>query len=257
MHSVKVLKTIIQVKDVSFAYGPTHVLHHITLDIHEGDYLGMVGPNGSGKTTLLKIMLGLMPPSEGSVKLFGQDLADFREWEKIGYVSQKAVQIDVNFPATVREVVLMGRYARRGILHAVTKEDERIARKALEQVGMWGFKDRLIGDLSGGQQQRVFIARALAGEPEVLFLDEPTTGVDARTEAEFYGLLRALNRGLGLTLVLVSHDIEMVTKEAMHIACIDRHLVCHSTPEEFLKESRSESLFGQDVKLLGRHRHQH
>ena len=102
---------------------------------------------------------------------------------------------------------------------------------------MWEFRDRLIGDLSGGQQQRVFIARALAGAPEVVFLDEPTTGIDERTRKEFYALLRRLNEQLGLTLVLVSHEIETIVKEVMHIACIDRTLVCHMTPEEYLKES--------------------
>ncbi len=255
MHEINEAKNIIEVKDMSFSYGPNEVLKDITFEIHEGDYLGVVGPNGSGKTTLLKIMLGLLPPSSGSVRLFGKELKDFKEWSKIGYVPQKVTSFDVNFPATVHEVVLMGRYARRGLLRGITPKDEQVGKKALKQVGMLEYHDRLIGDLSGGQQQRVFIARALAGEPEVIFLDEPTTGVDEKTQGEFYALLGRLNKELKLTLVLISHDIEMITKEVMHIACIDRTLVCHSTPEEFLKESRSESLFGQNVKVVTHHHH--
>ncbi len=246
---------IIEVKDVAFSFGAEKVLHDISFDIHRGDYLGIIGPNGSGKTTLLKIMLGLLRPESGTIKLFGKDLKNFREWSKIGYVPQKATNFDAHFPATVHEVVLMGRYGSRGLLHRITGHDHNLVRKSLEQVGMQEYQHRLIGDLSGGQQQRVFIARALAGQPEVIFLDEPTTGIDEKTQGEFYALLKKLNEDLNLTLVLVSHDIAMVTKEVMHIACIDRTLVCHMSPEEYLKESHSEKIFGHDVKVMTHHRH--
>lgn len=235
MHEIDHAQNIIEVKNVSFSYGNEEVLHDITLDIHRGDYLGMIGPNGAGKTTLLKIMLGLLAPSRGSVRIFGQSPQEFGEWQKIGYVPQKVTHFDANFPATARETVLMGRYGRRGLLKSVTREDRNMAEKALREVGLWDERDRLIGDLSGGEQQRVFIARSLAGEPEIIFLDEPTTGVDQNTQDQFYALLRKLNADLHLTLVLISHDIERVTKEAMHVACINRVLVCHMSPEEFLK----------------------
>ncbi len=253
-HAAEV-KNLIEVKDICFSYGKEQVLKDITFDIHQGDYLGVIGPNGSGKTTLLKIMLGLFKSSCGEVRLFGKNIREFKDWSKIGYVPQKATNFDAHFPATVEEVVLMGRYARRGLFHPITEQDKKIVRESLEHVGMQEYRDRLIGDLSGGQQQRVFIARALAGKPEVIFLDEPTTGVDERTQGEFYALLKKLNEQLGLTLVLVSHDIAMVTKEVMHIACIDRTLVCHMSPEEFLKESHSANFFGLDVKVMTHHRH--
>jgi zinc transport system ATP-binding protein len=248
-------QNIIEVRNVSFSYGREEVLKDITFDIHRGDYLGMVGPNGAGKTTLIKIMLGLLPPSTGSVKLFGQELGQFKAWSKIGYVSQKATNFDDNFPATVHDVVIMGRYAGRGLLNRITKADRQATKTALEHIDMWSYKDRLIGDLSGGQQQRVFIARSLAAEPEVIFLDEPTTGVDSKTQDDFYTLLRRLNHEFGLTLILVSHDIERTCQEAMHIACVNNTLVCHTSPEEFLKESRSMNLFGQDVKIISHHHH--
>lgn len=249
-------KNIIEMRGVSFSYGEVPVLVDIDFDIHQGDYIGLIGPNGSGKTTFLKIMLGLVPLEKGSVKLFGADIRDFRRWEKVGYVPQKATHFDPKFPASVQEVVAMGRY--RKLFARGEKAAERAAvRKALEEVDMWEFRDRLIGDLSGGQQQRVFIARALVNEPEVIFLDEPTTGVDEKTQDGFYDLLRMLNRELGITLVLVSHDIRRVAEEVMHIACVDRTLTCHVSPEEYLEESDTVEIHGQNVKVLAQHRHNH
>jgi zinc transport system ATP-binding protein len=232
-------KNIIEVRDVSFSYGAMEVLKDINLTIHRGDYLAIVGGNGSGKTTLLKIILGLLKPSTGAVTLFGQDIADFKDWSKIGYVPQKAINFDINFPATVREVVLMGRYGQRGLFRSTTQEDEQKVVHALTQVEMDEYADRLIGDLSGGQQQRVFIARALAGNPEVVFLDEPTVGVEKNIKDEFYYLLRTLNQKLHLTVVLITHDIESMAHEAMHVACIDHTLVFHDSVEGFLKDTHS------------------
>jgi len=246
-------KNIIEVQGLSFAYGKHEVLRDINLVVHQGDYLGLVGPNGAGKTTLLKIMLGLLRPDRGSIKLFGVELADFQDQHRISYVPQKAGAADANFPATVYEVVAMGRYGRRGVGRGLNEADQAIIEKSLRQVNMWEQRETLIGDLSGGQEQRVFVARALAGEPEVIFLDEPTTGIDPQSREEFYKLLRELNQNLNLTLVLVSHDVERITKEVMHIACLDRHLVCHNSPEEFLRDSESLNVFGEKVKVITHH----
>lgn len=247
---------IIEIKDVSFSYEKKEkVLHNISLDVRRGDYLGLIGPNGAGKTTLLKIMLGLLRPDSGSASLFGVSVEDFKDWSKIGYVPQKATSFDVNFPVTVLDVVMMGRYGDRSFYSPINKEDREIAKNSLVEVGMWDYKDRLIGDLSGGQQQRVFIARALASKPEIIFLDEPTIGIDKKTEEEFYSLLKKLNTEMNLTLVLVSHDIQKIAEEAKYIACIDKTLVCHSSPEEFFAETESRELFGQKVKIMTPHRH--
>lgn len=229
----------IEISHISFSYGESEVLHDITFAVHRGDYLGLVGPNGAGKTTLLKIMLGRLQPSAGQVKIFGTAVRDFTQWQKIGYVPQKVRDSDAYFPATAAEVALMGRYATRGLFHRLTAEDRTAAALALKTVGMWQYRDRLIGDLSGGQRQRVFIARALAVAPEIIFLDEPTTGVDRESQEEFYALLRKLNRESQVTLVLVSHDIDRVLGEAMHIACIDRTLVCHGSPEAYIYENKN------------------
>jgi zinc transport system ATP-binding protein len=239
MHVVDHSTNVVEVRHVSFAYGTTDVLSDVSLDIHRGDYLGIVGPNGSGKTTLLKIMLRILEPASGSVKLFGVDLGAFTNWPAIGYVPQHATHVDVNFPVTVSAVALMGRFGRRGLFRRVTDEDRWKAQQALERVEMWPFRDRLIGDLSGGQQQRVFIARALATEPEILFLDEPTVGVERAVKDEFYALLRTFNRELHLTVVLVTHDLEGVAQEAMHVACMNKTLAYHESASVVLQESHA------------------
>lgn len=248
--SVNHTKNIIEIRDVSFNYDTNPVLKNISLDIHEGDYVGVIGPNGGGKTTLLKIMLGLLQPTSGSVKLFGCDNYCFKEWFKIGYVPQKAVNFDSKFPATVWEVVSMGRLAKKGLGRFFTKEDKHKIHEALEHVGMAEYQNRLIGELSGGQQQRVFIARALAGEPEVIFLDEPTVGVDVKAQEQFYQLLKELNQNLNLTLVLVTHDIDVVANEATELACINQELVYHGAPKEFIKEDYIKRLYGKGTKFI-------
>lgn len=237
-------KNIIELRGVSFGYAEELVLQNIDIAIHRGDYLGVVGPNGGGKTTMLKIMLGLLKPEQGEVLLFGRPLANFKEWWRIGYVPQKTVNFDAKFPASVEEVVLMGRFGKRGLLRWINGEDKKKTLWALEQVGMLEHKNRMIGDLSAGQQQRVFIARALAGEPEIIFLDEPTAGVDTASQEKFYALLRRLNADLGLTLVLVSHDVGIVAAEATELAHVNRTLTYHGSPEEFA-----------DLRIIATHRH--
>jgi zinc transport system ATP-binding protein len=236
-------KNIIEVKDIFFSYDKEEILKGINLNIHKGDYLAIIGPNGSGKTTLIKIILGLLRPDKGSIKLFGKNIKEFKEWSKVGYVPQKAANFDLNFPATVKEVVSMGRFAKKGLFYGLNKEDDKIVEESIRQVSMQDYENHLIGDLSGGQQQRVFIARALSGKPEIIFLDESTAGIDKKSQDDFYSLLSELNKKFGLTLVLVSHDIERMTKEAMHIACVDRTLVCHTSPAEFLKNSEIINLY--------------
>lgn len=255
MHSIDHTDNIFEIKNISFSYdGRENVLHGITLAIHRGDYVGLVGPNGAGKTTLLKIMLRLLSAESGTVRLFGKDIREFAEWERIGYVPQTAVHFDVHFPASVYEVVLMGRYKSKRLFQRMNVSDRESVQEALSKVGMLEYQDRLIGDLSGGQQQRVFIARALVNHPEILFLDEPTTGVDKKTQESFYALLKKLNDELGITLVLVSHDIDRLLREVMHIACIDRSLIRYLSPEEYRVESASADIFERDIKVEP-HRH--
>ena len=229
-------KNIIEISNVSFSYNDQDILKNVNFSIHKGDYLGIVGSNGSGKTTLLKIILGLLHPQEGSIKLFGKNILEFNEWSRVGYVPQKVIHFDNNFPLTVEEVVMMGRYGSLGLFHTQGKEDKEKVTEALKNVEMLEYRQRQIGDLSGGQQQRVFIARALAGNPEIIFLDEPTVGVEKEVKEKFYKLLRRLNAELNLTIVIVTHDIESMSQEAMHVACIkDNTLVFHESLDDMFK----------------------
>jgi len=238
MQIVDHTKSIIEVSNISFSYNNEVAIKDVNLSIHKGDYLGVVGSNGSGKTTLLRIILGLLSPKSGTIKLFDQDISVFKDWSRIGYVPQKVINFDNNFPVTVQEVVMMGRYGKLGLFHRASKKDKQKVEEALKNVDMLHYHDRPIGDLSGGQQQRVFIARALAGEPEIIFLDEPTVGVENDIKEKFYSLLHDLNEKLNLTIVIVTHDIESMSHEAMHVACIENNtLVFHESIDDLFKKT--------------------
>ncbi len=187
-------ETIIDIKQLSYRYEKDIVLENINLTIPEGSFLAIVGPNGSGKSTLLKLILGLLKLQKGEILLFGQEINKFKDWQKIGYVSQKANSFNTGFPATVFEVVSSGLTKKLGMFHFFKKEHSKKVMDALEAVGMEKFSNRNIGELSGGQQQRVFIARALVSEPKLLILDEPTVGVDAENVDTFYQMLEDLNK---------------------------------------------------------------
>jgi zinc transport system ATP-binding protein len=238
---------------VCFSYGGEQVLHEVDLRIDQGDFLGIIGPNGGGKTTLLRILLGLARSECGHVRLFGTDIRDFREWHRIGYVPQKAVAFESRFPATVAEVVLSGRVGRTGLGRPFRAADRRAVADALETAGMAEFRDRLIGRLSTGQQQRVFIARALANQPALLVLDEPTVGVDPEAQEQFYGLLRRLNREGGTTLILVSHDVSVIAKEVTQLACLNRTLVFHGSPDEAIRCGAIAQMYRADSLIVTHH----
>ncbi|OQP05819.1 zinc ABC transporter ATP-binding protein [Geobacillus sp. 46C-IIa] len=248
-------RLVVQVEDVSYRYEKEEVLEHVNLAVPKGAFLGLVGPNGSGKSTLLKCVLGLLKPNRGRISLFGEPIESFREWHRIGFVSQKANSFNRGFPATVEEVAMSGLTAKRGLFRLLTKEDRRAVEAALEAVGLRGLAKRNIGELSGGQQQRVFIARALASKPDLLILDEPTVGVDARHVHEFYELLGDLNRR-GLTLVLVTHDIGTITDRVTHIACLNKRLYFHGNVKEFerLGDEEISRFYGHSLHVLS---HQH
>ncbi len=245
MQQIDHTQKIIELKNVSFSYNNEPAVKDINLEVHKGDYLGIIGPNGGGKSTLLKLMLGLLTPQTGQVLFSGNDIKQFKDKSKIGYISQHITHIDPNFPMTVEEVVNTGRYSKLGLFRFLGTKDHEKVRSAIEQVDMWEYRRRLIGDLSGGQQQRVFIARVLASETDIIVLDEPTVGVDVKTQKQFYSLLRKLNTQLDLTLILASHELDVVGKEATEIAYINNTLVYYGVPKEFLKSEYFEKLSGK------------
>lgn len=246
-------KILIDVKDISFSYGPVKVLKDVTFPIQRGDFLAIIGPNGSGKTTLIKIILGLLKPSKGRVRILGKCAEEFDDWRKIGYVPQQATHIDPFFPASAKEVVAMEFLASKKFPGLTKREEELCLEKALKQVGMERFKNWRIGSLSGGQQQRVFIARAIVNEPHILFLDEPTTGVDSETQEHFYDMLDTLNKKEGITIVLITHDTGIVNKHVSQVACLNQQLVYHGTHEEFCRSGAFKEMLAGHHLISHRH----
>lgn len=249
---MKEAQPIVQVERVSFQYEPTRkVLDQVSLSIRQGDFLALLGPNGSGKSTLIKLILGLLKPQGGEITLFGQPLKNFKEWYKIGYVSQKANSFNSGFPATVYEVVASGLFGKLGLFRRVGKEKEKVL-EAIRQVGLDDYAHQPIGRLSGGQQQRVFIARALVSRPQLLILDEPLVGVDADSAKRFMDLLVRLNTEQNISLLMVSHDIGAITDKVRQVACLNRRLFYHGDPQDFMmnREKILSQVYGYNVQVV-------
>lgn len=202
-------QNIIELDHVSFSYKEQQVIKDLSFVVKERDFVGVIGSNGAGKTTLLRMMVGLLPPSQGDIKLFGQSVRTFKDWDRIGYVPQK-MTFNPLFPATVREVVLSGLYSNKKMFRRVNRADVQKCNDALEVMRITDIADKRIGQLSGGQQQRVFLARAMVNHPDLLVLDEPTVGIDAQTQADFFELIFHMHAHHQMTFLMVSHDIDMI-----------------------------------------------
>lgn len=218
---------LIEVEDVWARLHGRTVLEGVSLAIYPGEFYAIIGPNGGGKTTLLRVILGLLPPSRGEVRILGSTEATMRK--NLGYVPQFRT-FDFDYPITVREMVLSGRlgHVTRRPRH-YDEVDHARAEEALATMGIAGLADRQIRDLSGGEQQRVIIARALVGDPKVLLLDEPTVYVDAPTAAQFYEILDGLRDRMAI--VLVTHDIGVIPEHVTRVACLNRRIYTHDTNE--------------------------
>ncbi|NIM04826.1 MAG: ATP-binding cassette domain-containing protein [Armatimonadetes bacterium] len=242
-------KPIIELEDISVTYQSHVALNNINLGVPAGSFLAVVGPNGSGKTTLLKTILGTIRPSRGTVRVFGRPPWDLgEERRRIGYVPQ-AMSVDLRFPIRAGEVVLMGRYGRIGLMRRPSSTDREAALQAMQRVGITDLANEPIGRLSGGQRQRVFVARALANDPDLLLLDEPTTGVDIATSGSFYDLLYKLHKE-GLTVVVVSHDMGVVANYADTVACINQCMVVHGRPGEVATGEVLACMYGPRAAFL-------
>jgi len=217
-------REVIRLENVWVQYDGRLVLENVDLTVRERDFMGIIGPNGGGKTTLLKVLLGLVSPARGRVTVLGRTPSEARRF--VGYVPQH-VEFDDDFPISVWEVAMMGRLGRRGLLKPYTEADRRMVAEALRHVDMLDHRDRQIGQLSGGERQRVYVARALASDPEILLLDEPTASVETRVVGGIYDVLEDLNRRV--TIILVSHDIGVVSSYVKTIGCLNRRLIYHES----------------------------
>ena len=231
------------VDDASFGYDRRPILTHVSLRVERGEFLALLGPNGAGKTTLLRGVLGLVPLLTGRVE-FGFDRVEHPP----GYVPQKD-SLDSIFPLTAHEVVLMGTYARIGPFHRVTRAHRRLAADALAQVGLTAIAEHPFWALSGGQKQRVLIARALAAEPEVLFLDEPTAGIDPGAATAIMEVIARLNRERGLTVLVVSHHLRLVRSLVNSVVWVDQGRALKGPTQEMLSAEHLERVFGAMSEL--------
>ncbi len=247
---------IIAVENVSFYFGEVPALTHLSFTVHAGDYVGVIGPNGGGKTTLIKLLLGLLEPSEGVVKILGEPIASLADRHLIGYVPQRITHSAVEFPATVQEIVESGRTPGLGLWRRFKAEDDEAVQLAMAQADVVHLQHRRLAQLSGGERQRVFIARALAAGPKILILDEPTVGVDVTTQEKFFAFLKELNTKHGITIMFVTHDIDVIAQEATTVLCLNHGLVCYGAPSDFIKEEYMERLYGKTMKFV-MHNHSH
>ncbi|MDO8136484.1 MAG: metal ABC transporter ATP-binding protein [Candidatus Brocadiales bacterium] len=239
-------KRLIEFQDVELGYGRQVVLNHVNLNVEEGDFLGIAGPNGSGKTTILRALLKMLKPRRGSIR-FREDIR--RGKMSMGYVPQREF-LDEIYPLTVMDVVMMGRYASIGLVGKPKKEDYFMVHDALAHVNMEGQANTAFRDLSGGQKQRVLVARALAGGPIMLVLDEPTDGLDIAGEREVMELLRDLHENHNLTVLMVSHHLNVMANYVKKLAIIDEATLHVGTLEAILTEENLEKIYSMKVKIF-------
>jgi zinc transport system ATP-binding protein len=218
---------VIQINNVSFAYRNRMVLDKINLSVQQNDYIAIIGPNGGGKTTFLKLILGILRPDSGTISVLGQ--SPDKASHHIGYVPQNHHGND-HFPISVMDIVLMGCLSpKKCFFYSLKKKYGSKALKILDRLNIANYANHNMDSLSGGQRQRVFIARALMTDPDILLLDEPTTGIDSKGQTEFYELLRSLNQSL--TIIMVSHDMNVLSTHVKSVACVNQHLYYHDQSE--------------------------
>ena len=233
-------------EQVNFSYNGEPVLEDVNLSIARGEFIGIIGPNGGGKTTLLRLILGLITPDSGTIRVFGRSAAEVSH--RIGYVPQH-MQFDQRFPATVFDIVQMGQIGHSGF-GRISSRERQTAEEALSAVGLSEFQKKSFSDLSGGQRQRVLIARALASDPELLLFDEPTANVDSSSGEKLYRILAELNKRM--TILVVSHDIGFVNHHISSVVCVNHQVVIH--PTSTLDGRNIIDLYGHDMSLI---RHDH
>ena len=238
---------LVRFEHVSASYGGPAVLDDVSLTFDRGALVGIVGPSGAGKTTLLRAMVGQVPKLRGRVSVGGRDVTTGRP-ANVGWVPQLET-VDWDFPATVREVVLMGRWRRAPLRPWVTRDERANADRVLERLGIGGLGDRQIRELSGGQQQRVFLARAMNAEPDLLLLDEPTSGVDIRTRDEVLHLLADLN-GQGMTIVLTTHELNSVAAHLPWVVCVNRRIVAEGDADDVFTSAVLNATYDADLRIV-------
>jgi len=233
------MEEIINAKNLGFAYGGNEVVSDVSFSVEKGDYIALLGHNGSGKTTLVKLLLGLLPPSRGSVTIFGTDIGKFRQWQRIGYLPQNIGLFNPMFPATVREVVSLGSW----------KNPDKVT-ATLEQMNLIALSDKLIGELSGGQIQRTLLARAIVNQPELLVLDEPVSSIDPETRKEFFEYTARLNKEKKTTILLITHDVGHSVDYTNKLMFMDKKILFYGGYGQFCASPIMEAQFGAEIQHI-------
>ena len=241
---------VLEVSNLQVVRANTVAIDDANFTINQGDYVGIVGPNGGGKTTLLLAILNILPKTRGTIRLFGQEIESFSSWEKIAFVPQHALNFDSQFPLSVRELVSLGRVKRGNLGRPLKSTDWEAVDEALEFMGISDIADRRIGQLSGGQKQRVFVAKALVRKPEIILLDEPIVGVDAKTQEKFYKKLSDLNVKKGITIMLVTHDLAAVFCRMSKVMCINRMVNTAEINEKMKPEEVLRKAYGEHFHFV-------
>ena len=243
------MSIVVDTKNVTVCYGQSEAIKDVSFKIENGDFVGLIGPNGAGKTTLIKTLLGLLPISAGEIEMFGQKIGQFSQWDKIDYLPQNIKSINPLFPATVEEVVFLGLLSSKKMPRHFSSPDRLKVEDTLAYMRIVDLKDKVISELSGGQQQRVLIARALVSKPEVLILDEPTAALDSKSRDELMKLIKKLNSDFGITIILITHDTNMVCEYASKLMYLDRSLIFFGGVSEFYKKYKN----AESLDSYGRH----
>jgi len=246
---------IVTTEGLACCYREGRVLEDISIRVLRGDYVGIVGPNGSGKSTLVKALLGLVDISDGRAALFGAPLADFRDWQRVGYLPQSLHLVNPVFPATVHETVGLGLLSLKRFPKRLNRDDRSKIDQTLDELNISDLKQKLIGELSGGQLQRVLLARAIVNDPELLILDEPTAALDPETRGLFYSLIGEINLRRGVTVLLVTHDSGAIGQHASKMLYLDKKVLFYGSFEQFCHSPEMSSLFGEHSQHLMCHRH--
>jgi zinc transport system ATP-binding protein len=244
---------ILEIRDLNVVRGNETVIRNGNLRVIRGDYVGVVGPNGGGKTTLLQTIFNFIPKESGEVLLFGKRTEQFNEWSRVAYTPQNAIHFDEQFPLTVRELVSLGRVRRSNMLRRLNKEDWNKVDDAMEAMSISHLSDRRIGQLSGGQKQRAFVAKSLSLDPDMLVLDEPTTGLDAGSLESFYKTLSNVQKRRNTTIVVVSHDLSAVFCRMTKMVCVNRRI--YETDDLRDADGLLRKVYGEHFEFM-KHEHE-
>jgi len=249
--------SVISVKDLDYIVSEQTILSNISFEIEQGEYVALVGPNGGGKSTLIKLILGLLTPSMGEIKILSKPQKIFKDYHKIGYVPQNVSLFDNNFPLSVYETVSLGLSSQKPWFSFLNSKDKEMIEIALDSATIGDLRDKNLSELSGGQRQRVMIARALVSNPQILILDEPSTGVDIASQEKFYQFLKGLNMEQNLTIIFITHDLGVIADDVTNVLAVNQNLVFRGTAQEILSCESMSELYGTKSHIIGHHNHNH